>query len=128
MPKKKTNNLNFVNTFIIGVAQAIAILPGASRSGLTISTGLIQGVKKKETARFAFLMFIPAIIGATLFELKNISQISNISILLVGTIAAIITGILSLKLLLFVIKKNKLRYFAWYCLALAVFLLIITYI
>jgi len=127
-PIKKTNNLNFLNSFIIGISQAIAILPGASRSGLTISTGLIQGVKKRETVRFAFLMFIPAIIGATLFELRNISQITNIPILLIGTLAAIISGILSLKLLLFVIKKNKLRYFSYYCLALAVFLLIIAYI
>jgi len=127
-PKKKNKKLNIKNTFIIGIAQALAILPGISRSGSTISVGLIQGAKKQETARFSFLLFIPAIIGATIMEISTINQITNnFPALIIGTITAIITGILSLKLLLFIIKKNKFYYFSIYCLILGLIILFVAY-
>ncbi|HLC88848.1 MAG TPA: undecaprenyl-diphosphate phosphatase [Candidatus Nanoarchaeia archaeon] len=127
-PKIKDKALTYKNTFIIGIFQAIAILPGVSRSGSTLSAGLMQGVNKKDTARFSFLMFIPAILGATLFELKNVSQVTDMLALTIGTIAAIITGIASLKLLLYIINKGKLSYFGWYCLIVGLAILIPQYL
>lgn len=123
---KQNTNLNLKNTYIIGMFQAIAILPGVSRSGMTISSGLIQGIKKQEVIKFSFLLFIPAIIGAALFELKNIGEITNMTPMIIGTLAAIITGFLSLKILLKIIRNNKLSYFGWYCLALGTILLAIS--
>ena len=127
-PKKKNKALNFKNTFLIGIAQALAILPGISRSGSTISVGLMQGTKKQETARFSFLLFIPAIIGATVMEAKSITEISNLPALIIGTIAAIIAGVFSLKLLLRIIKKNKFSHFSWYCLILGMIVLAFAYL
>ena len=97
-PKIKNKKLTFKNAYIIGIAQGLAILPGVSRSGATISAGLMQGIGKQEAVKFSFLLFIPAIFGATLFEIRNISEISNITALLAGTITAIVTGFLSLKI------------------------------
>jgi undecaprenyl-diphosphatase len=122
-PKVKNRNLTIKNTFLIGLAQALAILPGVSRSGATISAGLMQGIKREKTAAFAFLMFIPAIIGATLLEMKNMGQIENLWVLSSGLVTVIISGYLSLRLLLFIINKDKLSYFGWYCLSLGLFLL-----
>ncbi len=124
-PKKKNRRLNLKNILVIGFAQALAILPGVSRSGSTISTGLIQGVKKEEAARFSFLLFIPAILGATFVEMKGITSLSaDIPALIIGTSAAVLTGIVSLKLLLNIIKKDMFYHFAWYCLVLAMIIFI----
>ena len=127
-PKKKAKRLSAKSTFVIGLAQAIAILPGVSRSGATISAGLMQGVKREEAARFSFLLFIPAILGAAVYELKNISQVSGITALLLGTLASVITGLFSLRLLLRIIKKGKLSYFGWYCLALGIVVIVVAYV
>jgi len=117
-PKVKNKGLNFVSSFVVGIAQAAAILPGISRSGATISSGLMMGVKKEEIAKFSFLLFIPAIIGAGLFEMGDISGVSDFSVLFVAFLTALVFGFLSLKLLLSLIKKGKFHYFAWYCLVL----------
>ena len=117
-PEKKTKKLTFLNTIFMGIAQALAILPGVSRSGSTISLGLIQGIKREEAAKFSFLLAIPAILGANLLELRNISQISNLGTLFISIITVIIVGYLSLNFLLKLIKKNKFSYFGWYCLVL----------
>ncbi|MBD3249144.1 undecaprenyl-diphosphatase [Candidatus Woesearchaeota archaeon] len=125
-PKKKNKRLNLKNILVIGFAQALAILPGVSRSGSTISVGLIQGVNREEAARFSFLMFIPAILGATLMEIKDIAALTaDIPALVIGTLAAVITGVISLKLLLAIIKKDSFHHFAWYCLALGIVILLI---
>jgi len=127
-PKKKNKELSLKNTLMIGVVQALAILPGISRSGSTIATGLMQGVKKRQAAAFSFLLFIPAIVGATLVEMKEVSQITDIPALITGTIVAIIAGILSLRLLLRIIDKNKFSNFAWYCLILGLIVLVISFV
>ncbi len=126
-PKIKNKNLNLKNTLIIGLAQSLAILPGVSRSGTTISTGMIQGIRTKKVAVFSFLLFIPAILGATILELKNISQITDIPSLIISLLITIITGFITLKLLLKIIRKNKFRLFGWYCLALGLIILFIAY-
>ncbi len=138
-PKKKNKDLNFLNTLVIGIAQALAILPGVSRSGSTISLGLMQGAKKKEAARFSFLLFIPAILGATLLETLKLIEaakinteytaqmISLIPASIIGTITAVVAGVISLKLLLHIINKNKFSYFSWYCLVLGAVVLLLAY-
>jgi len=117
--KAKTIKLNSTNAFVIGIAQAIAVLPGISRSGATIATGLISGVERNAIARFSFLMVIPPIIGASLLDLgdMNSSQYStkNILNMMAGFIAAFITGLFACQLMIKLVKNSKLIYFAIYC-------------
>ncbi|MFH0874704.1 MAG: undecaprenyl-diphosphate phosphatase [archaeon] len=123
-PNKKTKTITLKNSLVIGIMQGLAILPGVSRSGTTISAGLMQGVKKEEAARFSFLLFIPAILGASVLEAKNILAV-DFAPALVGGIAAIITGLITLKVLLGIIKKGNFHYFSIYCLGLGIILLFI---
>ncbi len=118
--KKDTKKLNTKNTLIIGLSQALALLPGVSRSGSTISTALILGIDKKEAATFAFLLFIPAILGATVLEFSSLSNIQEPATALLATLVTIISGYLSLRLLLNIVQRQKLHYFAPYCLTLAI--------
>ncbi len=107
---------NFTNSFIIGLAQAVALLPGFSRSGLTISTGRLQGINSEEIFKFSFLLAIPSIIGANIFELWNITGFQNdLSLVIMGAGIAAIVGYFSLRLLYRVLKKEKLYMFAYYC-------------
>ncbi|MBN2368670.1 undecaprenyl-diphosphate phosphatase [Candidatus Woesearchaeota archaeon] len=122
--KKKKTELNFVNTLVIGFAQALAILPGVSRSGSTISTGLIQGVEKEEAAKFSFLMAMPAILGANLLEIRHLGEITNLPLLGVATLTTIITGYVSLRLLLHIIRKDWFHKFGWYCLVMGLVVLL----
>ncbi len=123
---RKARELSLGNALIIGCAQALAIFPGVSRSGTTISTGLIQGVGRKESGRFAFLLFIPAIVGASILEFDGIKELQQIPEVLVATLITIIVGHISLSLLLKMVNKGKLHYFAWYCLFLGVSLLFLS--
>lgn len=111
------------HAFIIGIGQAIAVLPGLSRSGTTIATGMLLGDKKEKLAQFSFLMVIPPVLGEALLNVKDIAEVglstamSGISItaLLVGFIAAFITGCLACKWMIHIVKKGKLIWFAIYC-------------
>ena len=128
IPYTKTKKLGFKNTLLIGLFQAIALLPGVSRSGMTISTGLIRGVKREEAAKFSFLLFIPAIIGATAFEFQNFVNITQVPELIVSFIVSTIVGLICLNFLLKIIKQNKFYKFGWYCLVLGLIVLLTTYI
>ncbi len=109
-------DMGWVRAVIIGISQAVAILPGISRSGLTITAGFASGLKKSEAANFSFLMMIPAVAGATLLELKDISVATiNAKELAAGVLTSFIVGYISLKLLLALVKNYKLHYFAYYC-------------
>lgn len=111
------------HAFIIGIGQAIAVLPGLSRSGTTIATGMLLGDKKEKLAQFSFLMVIPPVLGEALLDVKDIAEVglstamSGISItaLIVGFIAAFITGCLACKWMIHIVKKGKLIWFAIYC-------------
>ncbi len=120
--KKK---LSYLNTFIIGLVQALAIFPGISRSGSTISIGLLQGIKREEAVKFSLLLSVPAILGANFLEFQNISSISNPTSLIVATLTTIIIGYFSLNLLIKIIYKNKLHYFSIYCALLGILVLIL---
>ena len=121
--KKTTDKeVSFLSSVIIGISQAVAVLPGISRSGATISTALILGVKKEKAAEFSFLMVLPPIIAATLLELKDyleISETSSVSIspfvLAIGFFAAFISGLFACNWMIALVKKSKLIYFAIYC-------------
>ena len=116
-------HISMKDAFIIGIAQAFAALPGLSRSGSTIGTGLLLGDKKESLAQFSFLMVIPPILGEALLDFKKMfdegvsSAMSGISplTLLVGFIAAFITGCFACKWMISIVKRGKLIYFAIYC-------------
>lgn len=107
------------DAFVIGCIQAIALTPGISRSGITISCAIILGFSRLESARYSFLLAVPAIIAGFVFEFTE--SISNgfdpswITPLCVGWISALISGILAIKLILLVLKENRLHWFAFYC-------------
>lgn len=105
--------------FLIGIAQAIAVLPGISRSGSTIAVGLLLGVDKKKVARFSFLMVLIPIIGANTKDILD-GGMANSSVsaltLLVGFIAAFVSGVLACRWMIAIVTRGKLIHFAYYCL------------
>ena len=109
---------SYFNAIVIGVSQAIAVLPGISRSGATISTSVLLGIDKKRAAQFSFLMVVPLIIGKIGQDVSsgNISLDScNLKFLFVGFIAAFITGLFACKWMIILVKKSQLWYFSAYC-------------
>ena len=110
------------DAFVIGLAQAVAVLPGLSRSGSTIATGLLLGNKKETLAQFSFLMVIPPILGEALLDGKKILEGAaagagdiSISAIVVGFVAAFVSGCLACKWMIGIVKKGKLIYFGIYC-------------
>ncbi len=121
---KTTKDLNLKRAVVIGIAQAIAILPGISRSGSTIATALFLGVDKEKAARFSFLMVLLPIIGANALDLMRGNMAANVHIspvaLLVGFVTAFLSGLLACKWMISIVKKGKLIYFAAYCLVVGI--------
>jgi undecaprenyl-diphosphatase len=124
--RKEGGKVTYFKAIIIGMAQAIAILPGVSRSGATIATSLLIGVEKEKAARFSFLMVLIPILGASLLEVKDYleapeltSSISGLALLL-GFLAAFISGLLACQWMISIVKKGKLIYFAIYCLIIGI--------
>jgi len=115
-------DISFRKAFIIGVAQALAVMPGISRSGATISTSLLLGVDKEKATRFSFLMVLIPILGAMLLDVMNmieepeLSRGISIPVLISGFLAAFVTGIMACKWMISIVKRGKLLYFAIYCL------------
>jgi undecaprenyl-diphosphatase len=119
LAKTTSKNVKFSDAFIIGISQAIAILPGISRSGATISTSVILKIDREKAARFSFLMVVPLIIGKMILDIAS-GDIANSSIsaitLSIGFLASLITGILACVWMIKIVKNAKLKYFAIYCL------------
>ena len=121
-PREK-EHISMVDAFIIGIAQAIAVLPGLSRSGSTIGTGLILGNKKEKLAQFSFLMVIPPILGEALLNVKDMLEVGfeqamegiTPTALVVGFFAAFITGCIACKWMISLVKRGKMIWFAIYC-------------
>jgi undecaprenyl-diphosphatase len=116
--KKTGKNLSFSDAIIMGISQAIAITPGISRSGATISTGVMLGLDKTETARFSFLMVVPLIFGKIAKDLLEGDFGSNslsLYVLAAGFIAAFITGVFACRWMISIVKNSQLKYFAYYC-------------
>lgn len=118
---KKSNKreINFLDSLIIGIAQAAAVLPGISRSGSTISTGLMLGNQRAAVARFSFLMVLIPIIGANFKDIFDGDLTGSNGIgglpLIVGFLAAFISGLIACKWMIGIVKKGKLIYFSIYC-------------
>ncbi len=127
--RKKAASLTASRALLIGIAQSVAILPGISRSGFTISCALFSGVSRDSAARFSFLLAVPAIFGATLLHtidiIKNgIPANTSPAILLIGMTSAFIIGYIAIRFLLAVIKSGKFGWFAPYCLIAGLIVLI----
>ena len=114
--RKNRRGLGSLDSLLIGIAQGVAIIPGISRSGATITTGLLRRVEKEKVFRYSFLLSIPAIIGAVVTESMNLT-VSNVdtATLLLGAVTSMIVGYASLKLLLKIILRERLHLFAYYC-------------
>ena len=115
-------HISLWDAFVIGVAQACAVLPGLSRSGSTIATGLMLGDKKEKLAQFSFLMVIPPILGEALLDVLKamngeqvVSDTIGVFPLCIGFIAAFLSGCFACKLMISIVKKGKLIYFGYYC-------------
>jgi len=117
--KKREREISYLDALLIGIAQAIAVIPGISRSGATISTGLMIGNSKDKIARFSFLMVLVPIIGANLLEIMsgeiNLNS-TSFGIILIGFLAAFVSGYLACRWMIGLVKKSKLIWFSIYCL------------
>lgn len=129
---RQRENISGWHAFLIGIGQAVAVMPGLSRSGTTIATGLLLGNKKEKIAQFSFLMVIPPVLGEALLDVKDVVEVGfseamgGISpiVLIVGFLAAFITGAMACKWMINVVKKGKLIWFAVYCLIVGLFAII----
>ena len=141
---RQRENISPLHAFIIGIAQAVAVLPGLSRSGSTIATGLILGNKKERLAQFSFLMVIPPILGEALLDAKKLisgetatavadaaqsgaTTIGTIP-LIIGFLAAFIVGCLACKWMISIVKEGKLIWFALYCAVVGTLTIVLPYV
>ena len=125
-----SKNVSFKNAFTVGVAQAIAILPGISRSGATISTAVLLGIDKTKAARFSFLMVIPLIFGKIfkdIFSGELSYENAQITSLSIGFIAAFVSGLLACTWMIRLVKNSQLKYFAYYCAVVGIIAILSTY-
>ena len=121
-PRQK-EDISLLDSLLIGVAQAVAVLPGLSRSGSTIATGILLGNKKEKLAQFSFLMVIPPILGEALLDVLKITGgeaeavVANIptSALVIGFLGAFVSGCLACKWMIDIVKRGRLVYFGIYC-------------
>lgn len=131
--KQKRDSINLSDSLVVGFFQAIALVPGVSRSGATIGAGMIKGAGKTEVARFSFLLSIPAVLGAAIIQsLGYFGEAipflrENLAAVAIGILFAAATGYLTLKGLIKIIEKGVFHKFSWYCLAIGIFTLIIAF-
>ena len=126
--KKTDKKVSILNSILIGIAQAIAILPGISRSGATICTSVLLGVDREKAARFSFLMVVPLILGKMAKDMLSgdlATESTNILPLIFGFIAAFITGLVACKWMIRLVKKSQLKYFAYYCFAVGIISIVV---
>lgn len=123
MVAKREKQVTTSSAILIGIGQMLAILPGISRSGMTIAAGMYLGTDPDKAFRFSFLLSIPAVLGANLFELRNLTGITNLPELLVGMLCSFASGILALTILRRTVYR-KFHFFGIYCLIISVALLI----
>lgn len=126
--KSTDKSVGWSSAIIVGVSQAIAILPGISRSGATISTSVLLGIDREKAAKFSFLMVVPLILGKMAKDLLDgdfAASATNLPELGVGFVAAFFTGILACVWMIKLVKKAELRWFAYYCFAVAGVVLVV---
>jgi undecaprenyl-diphosphatase len=121
--KPKEKPISYLDSFLIGIAQTIAVLPAISRSGATIATGMMLGNKKSEIAKFSFLMVLIPIIGANLVELKSgdfVTEGTSLTVIMIGFISAFVAGYFACKWMINLVKKGSLLWFAVYCILIGI--------
>lgn len=124
---KSLSTFSFKDSLLVGIFQSLALLPGMSRSGSTISGGMLLGLNKEDSARFSFLLSIPIILGVGIYQLiSNPIDVSNIQSLIIGFVFSFISGLVAIRFLLSFLKSNTLYPFVIYRFILAVTLLIYT--
>lgn len=116
---KKLRDLKSVNLFdsiFIGVAQVLALMPGVSRSGITMAAGLFSGLNRESAARFSFLLSTPIIFGAAVFKLRHVANLphSELSAFLIGFLASALVGVITIKYLMQYLQKHSFYVFIWY--------------
>lgn len=122
--------ITFLQAFIVGIGQAVAVIPGLSRSGTTISTGLLCGVRRSDMAQFSFLMVLVPILGETFLQLLDGGFSASASVigtapLILGFIAAFVSGLFACKVMIALVKKASLKWFALYCAVVGATILVI---
>jgi undecaprenyl-diphosphatase len=132
---KRVKETSYFDAVFIGIMQGIAIMPAISRSGLTISGALFRKLDRDFAAKFSFLLSIPAIIGATVFQIKDIMEVGSgsgagigIGVLFAGSVAAALAGYVSIKYMLQVLRSGKLKYFAYYVLVIGTLVILDQYV
>lgn len=126
--KPREREMTWLDSFIIGIAQAIAVIPGISRSGATIATGMMIGNKKSELARFSFLMVIVPILGANFLEIVSgefARTGTSVPVILAGSLAAFVTGYLACRWMVSLVRKGNLKWFALYCLIIGIYTILL---
>ena len=126
---ERRNGISFLQAFVVGLGQACAVAPGLSRSGTTIATGLLCGVKRDVMAQFSFLMVLVPILGEQLLSVidavgEGAGLVLPVTDLLLGFIGAFVAGLVSCKAMVAIVRKARLTYFALYCLVVALMLLL----
>lgn len=120
---KKPENTTYRNAAVIGIAQGVATLPGISRSGTTLTVGLLNGLDRSFAVKYSFIMSIPAILGANILEIKDMFEPANritsgeFINYLVGTVVAAVVGYVCIKTMLVIVRNKKMKYFSYYCFA-----------
>lgn len=129
---KSSDEMTYADAVFIGCLQALAIIPGISRSGSTIAAGLLSGLERDFAARFSFLMSIPVILGAGVFKLKNVFlngfPQSEVIPYIIGPVTAAVFGFIAIKLVLKLVRQGRLAVFSYYCWGVGIFSLLSFYI
>ena len=130
--RKNERTATWLDALIVGIGQAIATMPGISRSGMTITTGCFVGFERKFAVRFSFLLSIPAVIGANILSLADAAKAginwAEVPVYLVGVMTAAVVGYLCIRLLRFIAERGKFGAFAYYCWAVGVLTLVLNVI
>ena len=129
--KNTGKDVSWTAAIIIGLAQAVAIVPGISRSGATISLAVLLGIDRERSAKFSFLMVLPLIFGKMFKDVLDGSFVAddvNLAPLIIGFIAALLTGIFAFKWMLHFVKNAQLKYFSFYCFLIGISSIIILYV
>lgn len=128
--RQTEKQVSYTSALIIGISQAIAILPGISRSGATISTSVLLGVDKNKAARFSFLMVVPLILGKMAKDILDgalTAETASLFPLSIGFVAAFVTGLVACTWMIALVRKSQLKYFAFYCFGVGIFTVVYAY-
>jgi undecaprenyl-diphosphatase len=123
--RRDIEKMGWMDSVLIGIAQGVAIIPGISRSGATISTGLFCGLDRELSGRFSFLLSVPAILGATFLESRKIGSGIEVQTGLLGMMVAFFVGLFSLTLLIRIIKMGKISNFSYYCWGMGILMILL---